>query len=117
MQPSQSCSLESVSLNNFVTVLCYRPFVWLGVNSDTSESLDRVREVTLENGVNWRSWQDADDSIGNQWNVRGIPRIYLLSHEGVILKTWEGLGPKTGDEIDQAIEQALRAIELPENGP
>lgn len=88
-----------------------QPFVWVGVNSDSSESLPRVRQLVEELGITWQSLHDVDHTIGKQWNITGIPRIVLINHEGVIINDWTGLGDKPGDELDAAIEKALAAME------
>jgi thioredoxin-like negative regulator of GroEL len=84
-----------------------RPFALLGVD------LDGDRE-TLENAqkkykLNWRSWWDKDGAIAGQWNVHGIPALFLLDHTGVI--RWQDVGAQDPKQLENRIEQLVKEAE------
>jgi thiol-disulfide isomerase/thioredoxin len=86
-----------------------KPFVILGVNSDTRE---RLRTVTDLKKVTWRSWWDGPEGpIATKWNVDLVPTIYVLDRQGTIrfkyLKT---------DELEAAIEQLLAEPDQAQSG-
>jgi hypothetical protein len=63
-----------------------RPFALIGVNSDSSLSLYRLKQK--EHAVTWRSFRDkasADSgAISDAWRIRSWPSVFFLDHTGVI---------------------------------
>src|SRR5688572_5472677 len=83
-----------------------KPFVLLGVNSD---SKDRLRRAMKKENLTWRSWWDGGNTSGpiaKAWNVKGWPTIYVLDHKGVIRH--RDLRDK---ELDEAIDAVLKELE------
>jgi peroxiredoxin len=83
-----------------------KPFVLLGVNSD---SKDRLRRAMKKENITWRSWGDGGNTSGpiaKAWNVKGWPTIYVLDHKGVIRH--RDLRDK---ELDEAIDTLLKDLE------
>jgi hypothetical protein len=79
-----------------------RPFVILGVNTD---SPDTLRELCNDKKVTWRCWSDGPEGpIAREWQVDGVPTLYLLDHEGVIRQTF------TSRPEEQALERAIRDL-------
>jgi hypothetical protein len=63
-----------------------KPFVILGVNSDTDRS--KVKELLAKKGPPWRSFWDGGSTNGPiqaQWNIQSYPTMYLIDHKGVIV--------------------------------
>jgi hypothetical protein len=63
-----------------------KPFVIVGVNSDTSR--DNVKEALAKQKITWRSFWDGGSTNGpiqNQWNVQAYPTMYLIDHHGIIV--------------------------------
>lgn len=62
-----------------------RPFVLLGINSDSDR--DKLKQVIAKEEITWRSWWDGgstDGPIASRWNVMSWPTIYLIDHNGTI---------------------------------
>jgi hypothetical protein len=87
-----------------------RPFVLLGVNSDSSKEYGK--KVVAKQKMTWRSWWDGGNTegpIASKWNIRGWPTMYLLDHKGVIRHKWLG---SPGDKVlDEAIEKLVAEAE------
>jgi hypothetical protein len=87
-----------------------RPFVLLGVNSDSSK--ESGKKVVAKQKMTWRSWWDGGSTegpIATQWNIRGWPTMYLLDHKGVIRHKWVG---SPGDKVlDEEIEKLVAEAE------
>ena len=83
-----------------------KPFVLLGVNSDTDRQT--LLETIRKNELNWRSWWDGGPSGGRltqQWQIEGFPTIYLIDPKGVIRYRFPQM---VGHELDEAIETLMR---------
>ena len=82
-----------------------KPFVLLGVNSDTKE---RLRRAMKKENITWRSWWDGGNTSGpiaKAWNVKGWPTIYVLDAKGVI--RYRDVRDK---ELDKAIDTLLKEV-------
>jgi hypothetical protein len=83
-----------------------KPFVLIGVNSDTDA--EKLKNDLKENQVTWRSFQNRQ-KISNEWKVQGWPTLYLIDHKGVIQRKWLG-GP--GNEVlNKAVDKLVQAAE------
>jgi hypothetical protein len=87
-----------------------KPFVLIGVNSDTDAK--QLKKDLEENKVTWRSFQNqqAGKAIAQDWNVQGWPTLYLIDHKGTIKKKWLG-SPRTevlDKEVDKLVEAAAK---------
>ena len=83
-----------------------KPFVLLGVNSDSKE---RVRRAVKKENITWRSWWDGgstDGPIAKAWNVKGWPTIYVLDRDGII--RYRNV---RGKALDEAVNALLRERE------
>jgi hypothetical protein len=91
-----------------------KPFALIGVNSDSNKA-DYFAQAK-ENGITWRSFwngpKGTSGPISAKWNVRGWPTIYVIDHTGVIR-----FKDVRGEEMDQAVDQLLAAMEPPETKP
>jgi hypothetical protein len=81
-----------------------RPFVIIGVNSDASREL--VKQASEKEKLTWRSFWDGgstDGPIARRWNVNGWPTLYLIDHNGAIVR-------QVGRD-DELIEQKVKEAE------
>ena len=83
-----------------------RPFVILGVNSDTDR--ERVKKAIAREGISWRSWWAGgiDGPIPQLYQVQRWPTLYLLDGRGTIR-----LAPVQGHVLEDAIELLVREAE------
>jgi|SRR5579871_304148 len=62
-----------------------KPFVLLGVNSDSDR--EKLKEVLKKERITWRSFWDGGKiggPIATRWNVQMWPTVYVLDQRGVI---------------------------------
>ena len=96
---------------SLVKKLADKPFVLLGVNSDTD--LMELKKVLDEEQITWRSFWNGKEGTGGpistEWNVHGWPTLYIIDHKGVIRHKFVG---SPGDEkLDAAIEKLVEVAE------
>lgn len=84
-----------------------RPFALLGVDLDSDRETLQAAEKKYK--LNWRSWWDKDNAIAGQWNVRGIPALFLLDHKGVV--RFEGASLRDPKQLEKRIEQMVKEAE------
>jgi hypothetical protein len=81
-----------------------KPFALLGVN--TFDSPKELRELQRKERLNWRSWCDGPGGpIVKQWQVEGLPTLYLIDHKGII--RWESVGVPNQKKLEARIEQLV----------
>lgn len=88
-----------------------KPFAIVGVNSDASR--DKVKEVIAKEKLPWRSFWDGGSVQGPiqcQWNISAWPTMYLIDHNGVIVRTI-GPGKDAEELIEQKVKEALAAVQ------
>ena len=95
---------------SLVETMQNKPFVLIGVNSDTSK--DKAKAAIEREKMTWRSfWNGGSTSgpISTKWNIHGWPTMYVVDHKGVIRHKWLG---SPGDKvIDEAIEKLVKVAE------
>src|SRR5258708_1359744 len=83
-----------------------KPFVIIGVNSDTDRAM--LKKAIEQEAITWRSFWDGGSTAGpiaTRWNVHSWPTVYLLDATGVIrYKRPVGADVKT---IDAPVEKLL----------
>ena len=95
---------------SLVSRLADKPFVIIGVNSDTDR--DKLKETLKEEKITWRSFWNGEKGTGGpismEWNVRGWPTLYIIDADGVIRHKFLGNpGDKKMDEfIDALVKKA-----------
>jgi hypothetical protein len=90
-----------------------KPFVIVGVNSDSNR--DQLKKTVVRERLTWRSFWDGGSTqgpIASRWNVSGWPTVYLIDHQGVIVRR-VGLSK----EDDALIEQKVREAEASTTQP
>ena len=92
-----------------------KPFVILGVNSDSDK--EKLKKRMEEEHITWRSWSDGDTSgpIASQWNVHSWPTTYVIDSKGVIRKK-----DLRGKELDDAVDALMKEMGVsvtPATGP
>ena len=95
---------------SLVKKLADKPFVLIGVNSDTD--LKALKKTLEEEQITWRSFWDGgstDGPIASRWNVRGWPTVYLIDHNGVIRRKF--LGNPGDAELDRLIDELVERAE------
>lgn len=84
------------------------PFALIGVNSD---DLPRAKKAIADNGLNWRSFQNAPEGseapISSAWFVRGWPTIVVLDTERKI--RYRGHDGHAATKIAKELLEALTA--------
>ncbi len=80
-----------------------KPFVFLGVNLDTSK--EEQKKAEAKNRITWRSWFDGwDGPICKTWRLTA-PTIYILDHHGVI--RYKNLH---GEDLDKAVDKLMEEM-------
>jgi peroxiredoxin len=85
-----------------------KPFVILSVNADADrETLAKL----IEGGeITWRCWWDGPDRlIRREWNVSGLPVIYVLDAAGVIRHKY-----LRGRALDEAVDTLMEEMSIEE---
>jgi Thioredoxin-like len=91
---------------SLVQRLADKPFVLVGVNSDTEP--EDLKKQIQENQVTWRSFKNERKDgtmISKEWSVRGWPTLYLIDQNGIIRKKW--LGSPSNQKLDEAVDKVL----------
>jgi hypothetical protein len=83
-----------------------KPFALVGINFD--ESRETCKKAEQKNQMTWRSFFDGRTKgpIGEEWNIRGLPTIYVLDPQGVI--RYKNVFDK---EMDQAVDTLVKESE------
>ena len=93
---------------SLVKKLADKPFVILGINSDSDR--DEIKKVIEKEEITWRSfWNGPKGTAGpisTAWNVRGWPTIYVIDPKGVI--RFKDVREK---QLDEAVDQLLGEME------
>jgi thioredoxin-like negative regulator of GroEL len=84
-----------------------RPFALIGVNMD--QDPDLVRQLQQEGTVTWRSFSVGADEIADAYGVRGIPKVVVIDHKGVV-QFISGLPSET--ELDGKLDQLVKEAEV-----
>ena len=94
-----------------------RHFAIVCVNVDTNRS--KVKEYLAKKKISWRSFWDTEEGhIHRQWNIPGLPTMYLIDHNGIILGQFlfddKGvvlLGPGAGRDSTKVIGELVQKAE------
>src|SRR5947209_7727428 len=88
-----------------------KPFVLIGVNSDTIPA-DQLKKKNEDQQITWRSFKNdrgSRGSISDAFAVQGWPTIYVIDDKGTIRQKWVG---SPGEAVlDNAIEELVKKAE------
>ncbi len=88
-----------------------RPFVLVGVNSDTSTS--QALDAVAKHSISWESfWDGEEGAIASAWGVRAWPTIYVIDDAGVIQHN-----NLRGDDLDSPLEKLIATAESRARAP
>ena len=99
------CMVMNEHGRSLVKKFAGKPFVIIGVNCDTDRA--KVRELSAEKGPPWRSFWDGgiNGPIQNQWNIKGLPTVYLIDHQGIIVGQTAPIGEGAA-QIERTVNEA-----------
>jgi peroxiredoxin len=91
---------------SLVNKLQSKPFVLLGVNSDTDKA--KYKELLAKESVTWPNFFDgnAPGPIATAWKIREWPTVYVIDAKGVIRH--KGV---QDDALDKAVEALIAEAE------
>jgi hypothetical protein len=93
---------------SLVKRLADKPFVLLGINSDTKAA--ELRRVLEKEQITWRSWwngpQGTNGPLSRKWNVHSWPTTYVLDSKGVI--RYKNV---RGEKMDEAVDKLIKEME------
>jgi hypothetical protein len=94
---------------SLVSKMADKPFVLLGVNTDTSREV--VKKAQADEHLTWRSFWNGGQvgPISNAWHIQGYPTLFIIDHKGVIRNRYLGAPP--GDTLDKEIEKLVQEAE------
>lgn len=88
--------------------LAGKPFVLLGVNSDTDR--EKMMQIQKKEQITWRSFWDGLDGtrgpIDTAWNIGSWPTLFLIDNQGIIRRRWNDA--PDGKELEGAINILLQ---------
>ncbi len=87
-----------------------KPFVLLGVNSDSDK--DKLRKRMTEENITWRSWWDGggtDGPIATRFDIHIWPSYYVLDHRGIIRHKWADFPGEQA--FDAAVDKLVAAAQ------
>jgi len=79
--------------------------VW-AVNAQ--EDKDTVAKFVKENKYTFTVPMDSDGKTGTAYLVSGIPTTVIVGRDGTIKSVFIGFGPKSAEQIDKAVADALK---------
>jgi hypothetical protein len=88
-----------------------KPFVLLGVNSDTDRA--ELKKVMDKEKITWRSFWNGGSTggpISSRWDVQGWPTLYLIDAKGVIRHKHLG-SPRPKEKLDEEIDELIAELE------
>lgn len=66
-------------------------FVFLGINTDDSKTLEELKKASTEFGINYPSLLDPNLKLSDELNVEGQPALIFLDRKGNILYRQYGI--------------------------
>jgi thiol-disulfide isomerase/thioredoxin len=88
-----------------------KPFVLISISSDAEKKT--LTDFLEKEKMPWTHWWEGtkETSVGNTWNISGIPTIYVLDAKGVIRFKQVGFNSAEPDKIDKAVEKLLAEMD------
>lgn len=101
------CREEMPTIENVFRAYKHKDFVVLGIAGDT-KGKEVVEPFVKEYEMTFPVVLDTKSVVSKQYNVRGIPAIYLLDRQGRIAGTHVGGADWNSEEARALIEQLLQ---------
>lgn len=104
------CLADVPHYRKMMADLAGRPFTIIGVNC--GDAKERVVKTMAKEMITWQTFLDGDlgeGPIGKQWNVDGLPTVYLISADGKILRNREFDLSEQDNKL--LLERAIRVAE------
>lgn len=96
--------------NSLITRHNGRPFVMVGVNTDTSEQvIAKGLQAYKQNRRSFKNKLPDGTLLTKALNITALPSMILVDHRGIIRKVWTGV-PDTRD-IDFLVDSVVRSAE------
>ncbi len=86
-------------------------FVMLAVSQDR-QGKDAVRSYVDRNGYHFKVLLDPDNTIGEAYNVSGVPETFIIDRHGRIVAHRMGGFDWSSSDVRDALEQLLNAKEV-----
>ncbi len=78
------------------------------ISIDEGDSQDKWSQFVQKNRMTWGQIYDEDHSLMEAFAVHSFPHYFLLSKDGIILRTFGGWNHGELSELTRAIESALK---------
>lgn len=105
----EPCLLAMPALNDLYQKQRARGFVVLGVSLDEASSAARVRSEVQKLGVTFPILLDQETRVVALYNPRATaPYSVLIGRDGSVIRRQEGYTPADHDDLERAVEAALR---------
>jgi thiol-disulfide isomerase/thioredoxin len=88
-----------------------KPFVFVSISSDAEKKT--LTDFLEKEKMPWTHWWEGvkENSVGNNWNITGIPTLYVIDSKGVIRFKQVGFSPAEADKLDKEVEKLLEEIQ------
>ena len=96
--------------------LADKPFVLLGINSDSNR--EATRKANKKDKITWRSWWDDGSKFGpiqTKWQIEQRPIVYILDEKGVI--RFKSTPNVEGDELSEVVDSLLEELATSSRNP
>ena len=105
----EPCLLAMPALDELYKKERGRGFLVLGVSLDEASSAARVRSEVQKLGVTFPILLDQETRVVALYNPRGTaPYSVLIGRDGSVLRRQEGYTPADHDDLERAVDSALR---------
>lgn len=105
----EPCLLAMPALDDLYRKQRARGFVVLGVSLDEASSAARVRSEVQKLGVTFPILLDQETRVVALYNPRATaPYSVLIGRDGSVLRRQEGYTPADHEDLERAVEAALR---------
>ncbi len=87
-----------------------KPFVLIGVNSDTDRA--ELKQAMNKEKITWRSFWNGGSTqgrISSRWDIQGWPTLFLIDAQGVIRHTH--VGSPGEKKLDEEIDKLIAEVE------
>jgi len=105
------CDAELRQLEALANEFGDQPFVVIGINE--REDREEVLDFSQRHGLAFQMLMD-DGAVARAFGVNGVPDLFILDREGVVLARFIGYSTSVADGIREAMTEALAEPPQPE---